>query len=129
MAAVVQGRQESLKQLGGAFKAINDELKKDAPDAALLRANSAKMSRLSAQLPRWFPKGSGAEAGVKTAAKPEIWSDPSGFAEAAKALQAQTARFAQLSAGGDLNAFRSQVRPTGGACKGCHDKFRVEEKK
>jgi len=128
-AATIQARQASLKQLGGAFKAINDELKKDAPDPAVLRANSARMSTLASRLPTWFPTGSGAEAGLKTGAKPEIWSDPNGFADATKALQGQTGRLAQLGAGGDLAAFRAQVRPVGGACKGCHDKYRVEEKK
>jgi len=128
-AASVQARQASFKQLGGAFKAINDELKKDAPDPTVLRANSARMNTLAGQLPTWFPKGSGAEAGVKTGARPEIWSDPKGFAEAAKAVQAQTGRLAQLGAGDDIAAFKAQVRPVGGACKGCHDKYRIEEKK
>ena len=128
-AATIQARQASLKQLGGAFKAINDELKKDAPDAALLRANSARMSTLASRLPTWFPQGSGAEVGVKTGAKPEIWSDPKGFADTARALQGQTGRLAELGAGGDLAAFKAQVRPVGGACKGCHDKYRVDEKK
>jgi len=128
-AASVQARQTSFKQLGGAFKAINDELKKDAPDPTVLRANSARMNTLAGQLPTWFPKGSGAEAGVKTGARPEIWSDPKGFAEAARAAQAQTGRLAQLGAGGDVAAFKVQVRPVGGACKGCHDKYRIEEKK
>ena len=128
-ASTIQARQANFKQLGGAFKAINDELKKDQPDPAVLKVNSAKMKTLAAQLPRWFPKGTGAEAGVKTGAKPDIWSDPNGFSEVARALQTQTSKLAALGANSDLDAFKAQVRPTGGSCKGCHDKFRIEEKR
>ena len=128
-AASVQARQANFKQMGGAFKAINDELKKDAPDPAVLRTNAAKMSALAGQLPTWFPRGTGPEAGVKTGAKPEAWSDPKAFAEAASALRVQTTKLAAVGGGADLDAFRAQVRPTGGTCKGCHDKFRLEEKR
>jgi len=120
-------RHQNFKQLGGAFKAINDELKKDAPDKAVVVANAAKMHTLASQLPSWFPKGSGAESQVKTAAKPEIWSDPAGFAAAAQRLQAETGKLQQFAAAGDLAAVKAQVPATGGACKNCHDKFRVPE--
>ena len=123
-AEAVAARQANFKQLGGAFGGINAELKKDAPDLALIRTNAAKMNALASQEPTWFPAGSGPEAGVKTAAKPEIWSDGKGFAEAIKMLQGQTAKLQQVSEGTDLDALKAQVRATGGACKNCHDQYR-----
>jgi cytochrome c556 len=32
------------------------------------------------------------------------------------------------AASGDLGAIKGQVRNLGGACKGCHDKYRQEKK-
>lgn len=125
-AQAVKARQQNFKQLGGAFKAIIDELKKNAPDKAVLTANAQKMNALATQEASWFPRGSGREALVKTSAKPEIWSDPAGFAAAIQRLQGESAKL-QLAAGGDLDAFKLQVRATGGACKNCHDKYRVPD--
>jgi len=78
--------------------AAAEELKKDAPSAAGLQANSAKINTLSAQLPRWFPKGSGPEAGVKTGAKAEIWSDAAGFGTAARNFQTQAGQLQKIAA-------------------------------
>jgi cytochrome c556 len=122
-------RHENFKQQGAAFKAINDELKKDAPDKALIASNANKLKTLTTQLPSWFPKGSGPESGFKTDAKAEVWSDAAGFAAAVNRLQVESSKLQQVSATGDLAAIRAQVRATGGACKNCHDKYRVPEKK
>ena len=125
----VAARHQNYKQLGGAFKALTDELKKDTPDKAVIAASAAKMKALAGQIPSWFPKGSGPESGAKTDAKPDIWKDPNGFAAAASRLQVETAKLDQFAAAGDLEAVKGQVRATGGACKNCHDKYRVPEKK
>lgn len=120
-------RHANYHQLGGAFKALNDELKKDTPDKAVVSANAQKMAALADQLPTWFPKGSGPESGAKTGAKPNIWTDPAGFAAAARMLQVETAKLQQVAMTGDMAAVRAQVRATGGACKNCHDKYRLSE--
>lgn len=127
-AKAVVARHHNFKQLGGAFKAIFDEIKKDSPDKAVISTNARKMNALASQEASWFPKGTGPEAGVKTDAKPEIWSDPQGFAAAVKKLQGETAKLQQVSAAGDMAAIKAQVQATGGACKSCHDKFRVPDK-
>src|SRR5438105_8253408 len=80
-------RHKNFKQMGGAFKAILDELKKDTPDTAVVAANAHKVKTFAADLPHWVPKGSGPETGMKTLAKPVIWSDPKGFGAAATRLQ------------------------------------------
>jgi cytochrome c556 len=121
-------RHENFKQLGGGFKAIIDQVKKDAPDRAVISANAAKVNTLAGQLPSWFPKGSGAESGVKTGAKAEVWSDPQAFAAAAARLKAATGKLQQVSLTGDMAAIKAQVQETGGGCKNCHDKYRVPDK-
>jgi cytochrome c556 len=122
-------RHQNFKQMGGAFKAIMDELKKDAPEKAVVVANANKVKTLGADLPHWFPAGSGAETGMKIQAKPEVWSDPKGFAAAAERLRDETAKLAEVAPGGDLAAVKAQFVATGKACKNCHDKYRVPEKR
>src|SRR5436305_1173064 len=68
-------RHNNFKQQGAAFKAINDELKKDSPDVPAISASATKLSTLANQLPSWFPKGSGPESATKTDAKAEVWTD------------------------------------------------------
>ncbi len=122
-------RHDNFKAQGAAFKAILDELKKDAPDRAVLTANATKLKVSAAALPSWFPKGSGPESGVKTDAKAEVWSDAAGFAAAANKFQAEASTLQQLAAAGDVAGMKTEARAVGGACKGCHDKYRVPEKK
>ena len=79
-ADTIRMRQANYKQMGGAMKGISDQLPATAP--ALARDPAATRRLLAGHGPqvlRWFPHGSGAEAGVRTRAKPEIWSDPRGF--------------------------------------------------
>ncbi|CAN7281689.1 cytochrome c [Phenylobacterium sp. LjRoot219] len=121
-------RHDNFKQVGAAFKAINDEARKGSPDQAALAANAQKLNGLARQMGGWFPKGSGAESGVKTHAKPDVWSDPQGFAAAVQKLQGATGQLQQVTASGDAAGLKAQVQATGGACKGCHDKFRVPDK-
>jgi cytochrome c556 len=121
-------RHQNFKQQGGAFKAILDELKKPDPDKTVIATNAAKLKGLASQLPTWFPKGSGPESGYKTDAKAEAWSDAPGFAAAASRLQAETSRLDQFAQAGDLDSVKAQARAVGGACKNCHDKYRVPDK-
>jgi len=127
-AKAVVARHQNFKQLGGGFKAIMDELKKGSPDKAVISASAKKMNTLASQQASWFPKGSGPEAGVKTGAKPVIWTDPKGFAAAVQKLQAETGKLQQAASAGDLAAIKTQAQATGGACKSCHDKFREPDK-
>jgi cytochrome c556 len=128
LAKAAAARHQNYKQMGGAFKAIMDELKKDQPDKAVVTVNAQKVKALAADLPHWFPKGSGAESGVKVQAKPQVWTDPQGFAAAARRLQGESAKLADVAGGDDLPLVKKQFAATGQACKGCHDKYRVPDK-
>lgn len=121
-------RHGNFEKMGKAFKAILDETKKDAPDKAVLAANAKTMNTLAAALPTWFPRGSGVEARAKSEAKANIWTDAAGFSAKASALQVQVSKLNQAAISGDVGAFKAQIRPTGGACKGCHDVYRQEKK-
>jgi len=123
----IKERQHGLKGMGEAFKSVTDGMKAGNLDAAKVKEASATISKTANSMANWFPAGSGSEAGVKTAAKPEIWSDAATFTAARQKLVDEAGKFAQLANAGDMSAIGGGVRGLGGACKGCHDKFRIKE--
>jgi cytochrome c556 len=124
----VVARQAHFDDQAAGFKAIGDELKKENPDKAVIQAGADKIKGTAQDLPSWFPRGSGPEGGVKTAAKAEVWTDAAGFADAAQRLQDETAKLQQIAMSGDLDAIKAQVRAVGAACAGCHAKYREPDK-
>ncbi|HWA59738.1 MAG TPA: cytochrome c [Caulobacteraceae bacterium] len=126
-ADAAKARVANMKSLGGAGKAIGDQLKSGSPDAAVVKTQAARMVELANAMPTWFPKGSGPESGAKTRALPLIWSDPAGFSAAQKGFAAQVTKLNALAAAGDMAAVGGQMNAVGAACKTCHDKFRGPE--
>jgi cytochrome c556 len=126
-ADAIKARQANYKKLGGAFKAIKDELAKGAPDKALIKRNADLIASLGPQLNTWFPAGTGPEAGVKTAAKREIWTNPAEFRKDADALNAAAGKLSQVAGGGDLDAIKAQFGATGQTCGACHKVFKVKD--
>ena len=124
----IRARQTHYKEIGASFKTIRDELAKPAVDKAKVQEAAAKLAAFAPQITGWFPKGTGSEAGLKTAAKAEIWSDPKGFGEQAEAFVARTKRFNAIAMNGDVAEMKQAIPQLGGACKSCHDRFRVAEK-
>lgn len=120
----IEARQAGFKKIGGTFKALNDQLKSPAPDKAQIAALATQLKGLTPAIPTWFPPGTGPEAGVKTAAKPEIWSNNAAFKGRAKDLVTETDKLAAIAGGGDLAAIQAQVKAVGGKCGACHNDFR-----
>lgn len=123
----VAARQGGFKQIGAAFKAVNDELRGGKPDLAAVASAAARLETHASQLPTWFPRGSGPESGAKTGARASVWSDAAGFADAAANLRTQTSRLNTLAREGDLAAVRKQAALVGAACKTCHTAYRQED--
>ena len=120
-------RHENFERLGGAFKSLNDELRKGSPDKAVLARSAATMNQLITALPTWFPRGSGVEARPMSEAKANIWTDAAGFTAAATASRTEIGKLNAAAASGDINAVKAAVRPVGGSCKACHDKYRQQK--
>jgi cytochrome c556 len=91
---------------------------------AAIQGYARQIDQLATRIPSWFPAGSGPEAGVKTKAKPEIWTRPADFQAAAAGLASEAHRFDAVAASGDVNAVRAEFPALGKACKTCHDQFR-----
>jgi len=126
VADAIKARHGHFHDMGSDFKAAGDQLKSAAPDLNVVKASAAKVKDAAAQLPSWFPPGTGPESGLKTRAKAEIWKDPQGFSAAAHSFQVATVKLAALTQSStDLGAIRAQFKATGEACGACHDKYRV----
>lgn len=119
----VRTRVAGFRQLGAAYKSVTDGLR--AGDVAKVRLASGQIGAAARGMPGWFPRGSGPQPGVKTLAKPEIWTRGGEFRAAADAFARQAQAFQRTAAGGDLNAIRGESRKLGATCKGCHDSFKV----
>jgi len=119
----VRVRIAGFRQLGAAYKGVSDGLRSN--DLARVRAASGQIGGASRTIYSWFPRGSGPQPGVKTAARAEIWSSAGDFRDAADAFARQAQAFQRVTAGGDLNAIKAESRKLGATCKGCHDSFRA----
>ena len=89
------------------------------------RFPSRALSRWAHAVPGMFPVGSGAEAGVATNAKPEIWSDRAGFDAKAADYAAAADRLAELAGGEDAAAFATQWAVVRASCQSCHDGYKA----
>ena len=124
---VIEGRQSALRDIGAAFKAISDELKKSAPSLPLIRQSARQIDDLAKQQQFWFPPGTGPESDIETAAKPVIWQQPAQFKAGQAVFGEQAAKLVTVAAGDDTGAIKAQWQALGKTCKGCHDKFREED--
>jgi cytochrome c556 len=123
----IKARQANFKAMARSMKMISDELRKDAPAFAVVRREAAALDRAAARVGRYFPRGTGAEAGVKTGARAAIWAQPAAFQGAATKLTGATKGLRAAAAGTDPARIRAALGATGATCKGCHDQFRVPD--
>lgn len=120
----IRARITGYRELGAAFKNVNDGLRGEV-QTVLIQQSAREIRNASRAQYAWFPAGTGPQAGVKTAAKPEIWSRSTQFKAAQDAFAQQADVFQRTAAAGNAAAIRAEVRKLGATCKGCHDTFRV----
>jgi cytochrome c556 len=121
----IKDRQAKFKDIGAQNKVISDQLKTASPDIAAITTAAAKIKTHSDALPTWFKTNGGSS--LKTAAKPEIWSDAAGFATASKGFQDASAKLLQLAVAKDVEGLKAHQRTLGGACFSCHTKYREKQ--
>ena len=126
---IVTTRIAGFREVGAAFKNINDELKSATPQTYVIQISARQIRDYARQQQGWFPAGSGPKPGVKTAAKPEIWSQPAAFKAAQDGFTAQANSFATVAASGDVAKMRAAAKTLGQSCGTCHRSFRVEEQR
>ena len=113
-------RHEAMETVQESFKPLRAIAVKEAPfDAAVVKKNATTILEKLKEAHGLFPEGSG---GGDSRAKPEIWSDRAGFDQAMKDAQAAATAMAAVT---EEAAFVPAMKSLGGACKGCHDKYRL----
>lgn len=125
-AEMQKARHEHYEELGDAFKAVRDQSKASAPDFAALEKAATVVNEASVDQQKWFPKGTGPEAG-KTRALPEIWSKPADFTAAQKMFSDRAPKLLAAAKSKDVAAVTAAFKEVGGSCKNCHDSFRSPE--
>lgn len=93
-------------------------------DKAEFAQRAANLAALSKMAPEGFTVA-GSDQG-DTKAKPEAFAEVDKFKGGTDKLAAETAKLAQVAAGGDLAAIKPQFGEVAKLCKGCHDNFRKQ---
>lgn len=150
-AHLIDARIANFREIGTAFKQVNDELKSKRPDLVRIRESACLINDRGAEIPRWFPPGSEPatplEKGwlehirgwfgfgdtlalpdaAKTRAKIEVWTEPAQFKERYSKLSLEADKLCQAAQKGEIAVITERLRSLGKACKSCHEKFREEE--
>lgn len=92
-------------------------------DNGFLTAHAAGLANGARELRYLFPAGSDVD---ESEALPVIWEQPEEFQKAIDSAQKATAAFSEAVAGGDKAAIGAAFRDVGAACRGCHDRFRLD---
>jgi Cytochrome c556 len=123
-AAAVAARKANYKEIGGAFKSINDELRSGSPDMNSLRPATRDIAQRAQVTLRHFPRNSAPGAGIKTRAKAEIWSNQAAFVKIQNEMIAAAKALDVAAGANDVAAIKKARDTLGGTCKSCHDRFR-----
>ena len=126
-ALIIAYRQSIMKAIGGHMGAIAMAAKGDVTFTDEVAGHAHAINELSKDLARYFPPGSGKEAG-ETAALPVIWEKWSDFEVAIQTLGTESAKLAEVAEGGDRTAIAVQTGELGNnGCGGCHKTFREKK--
>ena len=119
-------RHEHYEELGDAFKVVRDQTRSSNPDLAAIKTAAKKVNDASVNQEKWFPAGTGPEAG-KTQALADIWAKPNEFKAAIKMFSEAAPKLNAAANGGDVAAIRTAFGEVGKSCKNCHDQFRAKD--
>ncbi len=126
-ADIIAARQANFKVIGKSFKGIMDEMRKPAPDMAMIKASANALAGGSSKVSGYFPKGSGPEAGAKTHALPAIWAKNADFKKSAANLVAASKKMQLAANSNNIDTVKAAFPALGGTCKGCHDQFKAKD--
>jgi cytochrome c556 len=125
--AQIEARQVYFKAIGKEMKALSDGVKTNSNDIEAMRRSADVINAAAPKLLSQFPRGTGPELGVKTGAKPEVWTQSAEFKTDAQAFMLAAQKLKQASATGNVEAVKPAVATLGAACKSCHETFRLKD--
>lgn len=124
--ALQKARHDHYHKLGDAFKVVRDQTRANKPDLAAIKTAAKVVNDASVDQEKWFPAGSGPEAG-KTQALATIWTKPEEFKAAMKLFSDAAPKLYAAANSGDTAAVKTAFGDVGKTCKNCHETFRAEE--
>ena len=136
-AAVAQVKPEDAikwRQSGYAFMAWNmSRIKANVDgtynkDEVIKAANAIQAVANSGMGALYLPGTDKGKGWKDTRVKPELFTDKEGVGKVGMAFNKEANELAKVAATGDAAAVKVQFGKVGETCKGCHDKFRVDEK-
>jgi cytochrome c556 len=126
-ADIVRARVDRFREIGAAFKTINDELKKPRPLKVMLTSAGSNIASNAREIQPMFPEGTGPSSGLKTKAKMEVWSQRKAFDSKFARLVAEADKMNAATRSGDFDAMRAQAKALGAVCQDCHKTFRTKD--
>lgn len=93
-------------------------------DQATLLAKAQRLNALASMTADGFVAGS--EAGAPTKARPEIWSNATGFKQAADQFAAETPKLVAAAQTGNMDQIKAAFGGVVKSCDNCHDNFRTK---
>lgn len=117
-------RQAIMHAMGGHISAISMNIRGLVEDHGFLAEHAEALANAASELEFVFPAGSDVD---DSEALPAIWDEPQAFAKAINDAKVATAAFSEAAASGDKEAIDAAFREVAGACKGCHDQFRMDD--
>jgi cytochrome c556 len=121
LADVGTDREDTMKSIGGAIKALSGIVKgTDAFDPAMVAANSDKIVTGLQKFGTLFDPGT-EQASKK--ASPDIWTNRAEF----DAARENAIKAAQALTASNADNFKAAFLALGQSCKGCHEKFRLAD--
>jgi len=120
---IVAARQAAFAMSAATFGSIKAGLDSGRPIDSFAFA-AGGLNRWAGSMTYLFPPGTGPDVVATTKAKPEIWSDWSGFQAKAADYQAATARLRDAVTAGDVAAANEAWLATRATCGSCHDAYR-----
>lgn len=126
-AAAIKARQQQYREIGTAFKAVNDELRKSSPGKFAMGSSARQIAANLRQVNSMFPAGSGPSSGIKTKALATIWSKQPEFQRLNAAAVVAADKLVLAMRGTDNAAMTAQAQAVGRSCKACHSAFRAED--
>lgn len=118
---IIAIRQADMDLQAGIMAALKSAVDGNLDVKPLAQAGKG-LAASAAVIPVRFPQGT--QQGHGTKAKPNIWTDWTGFQQAAANLQTQAQRLTQLADANDKAGFANQFKAVGEACGACHRQFR-----
>ena len=122
---LVKQRQSAMTLIAKYFGPIAGMAQGKIPYNADVVARNATYLENLAQMP-WDGFNESTK-GEKSAARPEVWTEPKKFQEAADRLQGEAVKLAVAARAKDEAGVKAQWGAVGKACGACHDSFRVKQ--